>query len=440
MKKTQSNQWSRGFGFVVVSAGAAVGMGNLWRFPMLVGQNGGGAFVTVYLICLFLIGIPMLIAEIAIGRHSGKDVYESYRAVNPKWGAVGILAVATSLLGLSYYTVLGGWVLRYTLGGTGKNPAAFFSSFTASPARQILFYLITMGITALIVMCGVKKGIERACKWMMPLLLLFLLILAVRACTLPGAKEGIRFFLKPDFSKLTPKIWIMALGQVFFSLSIGAGAGITYGAYLSKKESIPKQAALVAGFDTLAALLAGLAILPAVFSAGMQPETGPGLLFQVLPGVFQTMPLGTVFSFFFFLMVLFASFTTTIAFLEVAVAFAMNRWHWGRKKATLICALTAALLGLPAALSFGVLREVKLFGKTWFDLADYTVSNLALPIAAILTCLFIGLIWKRKNAVNEITNGGSLRFFAAKPWALWVSCALPLVIFIIFLTSIGVIR
>lgn len=434
--KPGSKNMGSSFGFVMAAAGAAVGMGNIWRFPTLTGQSGGGAFVIVYLICIFVIGIPMLMAEIAIGRHSGRNAYESYHGISKKWGGVGILAIATSLVGLSYYTVLGGWLLRYipaAVTGFTSDSAGFFGSFTASPGLQIIFYVVYMTVTAVIVMQGFTKGIEKACKVMMPILFVFLLLLAVRACTLPGAGEGIKFFLRPDFSKVTPGIWIAALGQVFFSLSVGAGAGTTYGAHLNKNASIPKAAVKIAGFDTLAALLAGLCILPAVFSAGMDPEMGPSLIFVVLPKVFGTMPAGRFFAVLFFVLVLFASITTTIAFLEVVVAFVEKAFSISRKKATVMSALAATALGIPSALSFGLLGDVKVFGRTFFELADYTVSNLCLPVSAILTCIFIGFIWKSKNAVREISNEGTHAASISKAWGFWIKFIIPILIILIFL-------
>lgn len=443
-QKQGAFRWSGNLGFIMASAGAAVGMGNLWRFPMLAGQGGGGAFVLIYLVCIAAFGIPMLIAEISLGRRGRKDAFESYRSISPKWGAVGILAIVTSLVGLAYYTVLGGWVLHYILASvTGltapeTDAAAHFSAFTADAGQQALYYAAYMAITLGIVMAGVAKGIEKACKVMLPLLFLFLAAMAVRSCTLPGASEGLEFYLKPDFSKLTPGVWLSALGQVFFSLSVGAGAGITYGSYLDKKASIPRNAAIVAGFDTLAALLAGFAILPAVFSAGLTPEIGPGLMFIVLPEVFQTMPGGAAFSLLFFVLVLFASVTTTIAFLEVVVSFVVRTCRVERKKASLLCAGLATLLGIPCAFSFGMWSGATLFGKTLFDLTDYTVSNICLPISAILTCIFIGWVWKPKNAVEEATSGGLYFRRLAKPWSLWVKYAMPLLIFFIFLSSTGI--
>lgn len=439
MKPMQRARWTGSLGFVMAASGAAVGMGNLWRFPMLVGQNGGGAFVILYLVCLFLVGIPLLLAEIAIGKRGGRDAVGSYRSVSKRWGGAGLLAVCTSLLGLSYYTVLGGWVLRYLFGSLAGLPAdtqGFFASFTSSAPSQIGFYLLSMALTAAIVARGVAGGIEKACRVMLPALFLFLVVLAARACTLPGAEKGLSFFLRPDFSKLTPGAWLSALGQVFFSLSVGAGAGITYGSYLNRKENILKDAVLIAGFDTLAALLAGFAILPAVFSAGLDPQMGPPLLFVTLPRVFASLPGGALFSVLFFALVLFASVTTTIAFLEVVVSFAVQTLRVARPKAAVLCAALAALLGIPSALSFGQLGGLRLFGKNLFDLADFLVSNLCLPVSAVLTCVFVGWIWKPENALKEIAGKGRRRLRLSCVWSAWMRFLLPAFILILFVSGI----
>lgn len=441
MYQKKNAGWTGSLGFVMASAGAAVGMGNLWRFPTLVGQNGGGAFVLVYIVCVLIIGIPMLMAEISIGRHLGRDAWGSYGGVSRRWRFLGLFAVIISLIGLSYYSVLGGWILRYiglSVQGIGLGTKDFFQNFTANAPEQAVFYILYMTLTLLIVVRGVAGGIEKACKLLMPALFVFLVILAVRACTLPGAGEGIKFFLMPDFSKITPKVCLSALGQVFFSLSVGAGAGITYGAYLGKKENIPKTAGLVAGFDTAAAVIAGLAILPAVFAAGKSPDMGPGLIFVILPEAFADMAGGSFFALLFFILVLFASVTTTIAFMEVVVAFCVQTLSMSRRAATFLCAGAASAIGIPCALSFGIWEPLKIFGKTLFDLADYCVSNVFLPISAILTCIFIGWIWKSKNAQNELTNGGQLKFRAAGFWGQWIKFVLPVLIFLILLTSLGI--
>ena len=441
-KKSNDMHWTGSFGFIMASAGAAIGMGNLWRFPTLVGENGGGAFVLIYLICVVVIGIPMLMAEISIGRHSGKDAWGSYGSISRPWRFLGLFAIVISLLGLAYYSVLGGWILRYiglSVQGISRGTGEFFADFTADTGNQIIFYIVYMAITLFIVIRGVAKGIEKACKILMPVLFVFLIIVAVRSCTLDGAAEGLRFYLMPDFSKITPDAWLKALGQVFFSLSVGAGAGITYGAYLSKKESIPKNAGLVAGLDTLAALLAGFAILPAVFAAGKSPDMGPGLIFVTLPESFAAMPLGSVFAFVFFILVLLASVTTTIAFMEVVVAFMVQTLKMSRRAATLICAGAATLMGIPCALSFGIWEPIKIFGKTLFDLADYSVSNIFLPISAILTCIFIGWVWKVKNAKQELTKKRKKKFGLAGVWGQWIRFGVPVLILLIMLMSLGVI-
>lgn len=442
-KETNSNsgqpKWSGSFGFIMAAAGSAVGMGNLWRFPMLVGESGGGAFVLVYLICIFLVGIPLIIAEISIGRAGGKDAFGSYKALNSKWGGVGILAVITSFVGLAYYAVLGGWVLRYILAsatGLSESSEQFFERFTANSGSQIFFYLIFMAVTVFIVVKGVQRGIESSCKIMMPLLIVFMIVIVIRSCTLEGSMEGIKFFLKPDFSKVTPGVFLAALGQVFFSLSLGTGATITYGAYLDKKQNIVKSAASIAFFDTMVAMIAGFAILPAVFAFGFKPESGAKLMFQTLPAVFDELPAGRVFGVVFFVLVFFAAISTSIAFLEVVVSFIVNTFKVGRKKAAVISGVLITFLGIPCALSFGVWGDVKIAGKGFFDLCDYLVSNVSLPIGGILACIFIGWIWKSKNAVKEITNNGEVKFALAPVWTVLVKYVLPIVILIIFITSL----
>lgn len=441
-KQTQNNdetaKWSGNLGFIMVT-GSVVGMGNLWRFPMLVGENGGGAFVLVYLICILLVGIPMIVAEITIGRAGGKDAFGSYKALNPKWGGVGILAVITSFIGLSYYAVLGGQVIRYIFAsftGDSNNGAEFFQSFTGNAGSQIVYYLIFMAITVWIVVRGIQGGIERSCKIMMPMLLVCMVIIVIRSCTLSGAMAGIEFFLKPDFSKLTPAAFLNALGQVFFSLSLGTGATITYGAYLGKDQNIVKSAGSIAFFDTLVAMIAGFAILPAVFAFGFDPESGLSLMFQTLPTVFGEMTGGKIFAVIFFILVLFAAISTSIAFLEVVVSFAVNTFKISRTKAAVLSGILITCLGIPCALSFGIWSDVKIAGKGFFDLADYLVSNISLPIGGILACVFIGRIWKTENAVKEITNEGKVPFKLAPVWSALVKFVLPVIIAIIFVTSL----
>ena len=438
-KKEDTAKWSGSLGFIMAAAGSAVGMGNLWRFPMLVGENGGGAFVLVYLICIFLVGIPMIVAEITIGRAGGKDAFGSYKVLNKKWGGVGILAVITSFIGLSYYAVLGGWVIRYIFAsftGASDRGREFFQTFTSNAGSQIVYYLIFMVMTVVIVVRGVQKGIEGSCKLMMPLLVICLLVIAVRSCTLEGASAGIEFFLKPDFSKLTPGAFLSALGQVFFSLSLGTGATITYGAYLGKDQKIVKSAGSIAFFDTLVAMIAGFAILPAVFAFGFDPESGPSLMFQTLPTVFGEMPGGKIFGVIFFILVLFAAVSTSIAYLEVVVSFAVNTFRMTRVKAAVISAVWITCLGIPCALSFGIWSDIKIAGKGFFDLADYLVSNVSLPVGGILACIFIGWVWKSKNAVKEITNDGKTEFKLAGVWSVLIKFVLPVLIAAVFIKSL----
>ena len=347
----------------------------------------------------------------------------------------------TSFIGLSYYSVLGGWVIRYIFSSAtnaSKDGAAFFADFTADTGSQLFYYVIFMILTVFIVARGVQKGIEKACKVMMPLLLVCIIAVAIRSCTLPGAGAGIEFFLKPDFSKLTPGAFLGALGQVFFSLSLGTGATITYGAYLGKDQKITNSACCIAGCDTLVAMLAGFAILPAVFAFGFDPESGPSLMFQTLPTGFGEMPGGQLFGVLFFILVLFAAATTSIAFLEVVVSFVMNTFKLSRTKAAVISGILISIAGIPSVLSFGLWSDIKIAGKGFFDLADHLVSNVSLPIGAILACVFIGWVWKTKNAVEEITNHGKNPFKLAPVWSVLVKFILPVLIGIIFITSSGV--
>lgn len=389
----------------------------------------------------FLGGDPNDYCRSYHGRAGGKDAFGSYKALNPKWGGVGILAVITSFIGLSYYSVLGGWVIRYIFAsatGASDTGAEFFNAFTSNTGSQIVYYIIFMALTVLIVVRGVQKGIEGSCKIMMPLLVVCLIVIVIRSCTLPGAGAGIEFFLKPDFSKLTPGAFLAALGQVFFSLSLGTGATITYGAYLGKDQKIVRSAGYIAFFDTLVAMIAGFAILPAVFAFGFDPESGPSLMFQTLPTVFGEMPGGAVFGIIFFILVLFAAVSTSIAYLEVVVSFVVNTFKITRTKAAVISSILITIVGIPCALSFGIWSDIKIAGKGFFDLADHLVSNVSLPIGGILACVFIGWVWKTKNAVKEITNDGKVSFRLAPVWSALVKFVIPVLIFCIFITSSGI--
>lgn len=440
----EREKWSSGIGFILAAAGSAVGLGNLWKFPYIVGKNGGGAFVLIYLAFLFTIGLSVILGEMVIGRATQKNVYGAYRSVSPKFAKVGTLGIITGFLIICFYSAVGGWTVRYMLAylttGVSGDPALYFSQFTASPWQSIGCQILFLLITAFIVYRGIAHGIEKASKLMMPMLFVILLVLVVRSLTLPNAMEGVRFFLKPDFSKVTSHTVVAALGQAFFSLSVGMGTLITYGSYIDKKENLQKTAFYVPLLDSIVAMLGGFAILPAVFSFGFAPTEGPSLTFITLPAVFESMPFGRVFGILFFILLFFAAVTSAISMYEVIIAYLVEEKKISRKKAVIGLTCVIALFAAPCALSQGILADFKLFGKTVFDLFDFTASNILMPVGGILMCIFIGYIWKPKNAVEEIRNQGKFSFPLKGIWTFVIKYAAPIAIVVVLLSATGIVK
>ena len=440
-------QWGSKLAFVFAAAGSAVGLGNIWKFPYVTGQYGGGAFVLVYLVMVLMIGVPVMIAEFSLGRASGKNPIGAYGFVNPKWKFAGFLNVVAPFLILSYYSVVAGWTIAYMVRSLSGSLAKIapeqmgdvFVGFIGSAGEPVLWHGVMMLLTIGIVISGVKGGIERSVKILMPALFVILLILVARSITLDGAAEGLGFYLRPDFSKLSGEAVLVALGQAFFSLSLGMGAMITYGSYLAKKENIPSAAVSVSLIDTLVALLAGAAIFPAVFAFGFEPGQGPGLVFVTLPAVFAAMPLGNIFGALFFLLLAIAALTSTISLLEVVVAYFVDEKKADRKKAALVIGILVFLLGVPASLSQGLLSEMTIFGKNFFDFLDYITSNIMLPIGGFLITIFAGWVWGIDNALKQITNEGTLPFALAGIWSFIIRYIAPIAIVIVFLRSLGII-
>ncbi len=439
------DQWGSKLGFIMAAAGSAVGLGNLWKFPYVAGKNGGGAFVMVYFVMLFLVGFTLMLAELVLGRNTKLNAIGAYRKISKKWAWVGGLGIATGFMILSYYSVIGGWVIKYLItaitGGLNVNDAVvlggMFDTVVSSTGSAIFFHGVFMLATLAIVLGGVGGGIEKASKVMMPALFLIIILLAIRGCTLPGAMEGIKYLLVPDFSMLSMSVVLNALGQVFFSLSLGMGCMITYGSYLPDSENIPQSATIIPLLDTGVALLAGLATLPAVFAFGFEPAAGPGLMFVTLPAVFASMPMGMVFSTLFFILVLFAALSSSISLLEVCVSYAVDEYGLNRKPATWLLGFGTFAVGIPSALSFGLLSEVKiLFGMNYFDLFDFMTSNVMLPLGGLLLCIFVGWVWGTDKAVNEASNGGSLSFGLAPFWSFLVKFVGPVAITVVFINSI----
>lgn len=433
-------QWTGRLGFVLASVGAAVGLGNLWRFPTTAAAEGGGAFVLMYVVLCLAIGVPGVMAELALGRRTGQSPVGAFAALKPgtAWWVVGALGVFTGALILSYYSVIAGWVMAYTvqaargtlLSGGAADLAAAFDALISHPWQPLVWHLVFMSVTALVVIGGIRDGIERCSKLLMPILLLLLLAVAVRVLTLPGAREGLVWFLRPDWGALSWRTVLQALGQVFFSASLGMGAMITYGSYLSRREDIPRSAVTIVGADAGIALLAGMAIIPGLFALGLPMESGPGLLFVVLPGVFMQMPAGAFFALLFFLMVVIAALTSSISLLEVTVSFVVDRLGIGRRTATLAAACVVALAGVPSALAAGALAGVRWLAMDVLSLADFLASNLFLPLGGLLTALFVAWVWGARPAAEEL-HLGAARFATAGLWTAAMRWAVPAAIAVV---------
>jgi len=434
-------------GFILAAAGSAVGLGNLWRFPFEVGDNGGGLFVLIYIIAIAAIAIPVLMAEVSLGRYTGKNPVGAILTIRPgsPWKWVGYLGVASGFMILSFYSVVAGQTVGYfckaVSGGfrdmTPETAEAMYTGFTGHSVAQVALLLLFILLTVFVVSRGVAGGIERCSKILMPVLLGILVLLLVRSLTLEGASLGVAFYLKPDWSALTPKLVIAAMGQAFFSMSLGMGTMITYGSYVSKKDSIPGSSGWIALFDTFIAILAGFIIFPAIFSQGMDPAQGSGIMFNVLPVLFAKMPGGMVFGALFFLLLSIAALTSTISILEVPVAYFIDEKGWKRKYAVYIIGGMAFLIGVPSALSNG---GVAFFSNLpgihmgFADLWNKVWGSYSLSIGAFFIALFVGYVWKTSNALNEIRTG-TRRFPLGGLWAFSVRFMAPVLILAILVIS-----
>lgn len=441
------NNEQRGFtsniGAILAAAGGAVGLGNIWRYPYMVGQNGGGAFLIVNMFFVLAIGIPLMMSEFVIGRRSQRNVIGAYMKLERKkgWGAIGNVSIVAAAMIYAFYSVVAGWTLNYIVLActnqlSGLNPeqvAEAFSTFTSHSYWPVIFQLIFLGITALVISLGVQKGIEKISKILMPVLFILLLLMVVRSLTLPGAKEGLRFLFHPDFSKLTGAGVLGALGQSFFSLSLGMGAMVTYGSYIRKEDSLFKTSLWISICDLLVAILAGVVIFPAVFSFGMDPAGGPQLVYVVLPNVFNSMPMGGLFAAVFFLLLGIAALTSTISLQEIIVAFDVEELHWSRRKSSIISMLVVFFIGMFCALSFGPLNHCKILGRTIFEFFDLITASYMMPIGALAMTIFLGWFYPKVEVQDEITNGGALKgkFFELYYFILRYVAPLALIVIII---------
>lgn len=440
-------------GFVAAAAGSAVGLGNIWRFPYETGENGGAAFLLIYLLCILLIGFPVMVGEISIGRATGANPYGAYKKLGGNmWAILGLFGIFCGVMILSFYNVVAGWAFGYftqiVFGDllTLQDFGGHFSGYIAAISDNFLYSLMFMILTALIVYRGVEKGIETASKILMPFLFALLIGLIIYACTLPNAMSGVSFYLLPDFSKITLKTVYSALGQAFFSLSLGMGALITYGSYINKKENIVYAAAIVVIADVAVAFLAGLMIFPLVFSQGMEPGQGPGLVFITLPQVFQTMGpfLGKLIGGSFFLLLSVAALTSTISLLEVPVSYFVDERKWSRKRAAIILATITFLVGIPSMLSNGAVEYLSEFVyydgkyKSFMDLIEDMFLNLGLPLGGLLMSIFISQKWKNVQLAKEILSGYPqfIGSFAQRFLNIIITFIAPIALGLIFLSTV----
>ncbi len=402
------------FGVLVALAGSAVGLGNLWRFPYLVGNNGGAIFIIFYLFFVFLICLPLMFSEFVIGRRSQANVFGAFKKLSPNkssfWSKIGIISVFCSLTILSFYSVVGGWTVDYLIRSlcfqlqAESNFNTMFLESSQSTLRPLLYTFIFLFFTALVVITGVKKGIEKYSKILMPILFIMVIFIAIRSLTLPSANKGIEFLFNPDFSKLTTSTILEALGQAFFSLSIGCGTIITYASYVKANENIIKVSTYTALADIIFAMLAGLAIMPAVFAFGASPTEGPGLVFVIIPQIFAQVPLGALLAIVFFFILLFAALTSSISLLEVVVAFILEEFHIKRKSAVSIAFSLTLILAILCSLSLGILKGWPFEGFTFFDFLDKLSANILLPLGGLLFMLFVGWKMKKDDYFDELTN------------------------------------
>ncbi|MBQ8015825.1 MAG: sodium-dependent transporter [Clostridia bacterium] len=430
-------------GFVLAAAGSAVGLGNIWRFPYLAAKYGGGIFLLVYLVLAVTFGFALMCAEIAIGRKTGQSAINAYGALNKKYSFVGIIASVIPAIILPYYSVIGGWVTKYlwvfSTGGIEESASdGYFESFITKPIEPIGWFLLFIGLTALVVLLGVEKGVEKVSKIMMPILVVLTLVIAVYSMFMPGAMEGVKYYLTPDFSKFSATTVLSAMGQLFYSMSLAMGIMITYGSYMKKDVNLEKSVRQIEIFDTGIAFLAGLMIIPAVFAFSGGDESalgkGPGLMFITLPKVFESMTGGSFIGAAFFLLVLFAALTSSISLMETVVSIVRDKLGWSRKGAWFAVFIFSIALGVPSSLGFGVLSNIAVNGLTILDMFDFVSNSILMPIVALLTCIFIGYVIKPKCLIEEIELTGE--FKSKTLFTIVIKYIAPVCIVLILISSV----
>ena len=453
VKNSERGRFGSKIGIVLATAGSAVGLGNVWRFPYMTGENGGAAFLLLYVACILILGVPGMISEFIVGRRAQSNAARAYDQLSNgrPWRLVGYLGILTSTIILGFYAVVAGWCLQYLfaaivgqLNGDADYVKNYFQEFSSDSVKPVLWGVYFILVTQWVVARGVRGGIERASKWLMPILLVLLVVLVIASCMLPGAMEGVRFLLKPDFSKLSSSVLIEALGQAFFSLSLGTACLCTYASYFSRETNLMRSASQIALLDTFIAILAGLMIFPAAASVGVSPDSGPALIFITLPNVFQqafaAVPaIGYVVSVMFYALLVFAALTSTISMHEIGTAFFTEELHMPRRYSAWVVTVAASLLCVCCAWSVGAMPYLKIASWSLMDFCDQLTANIMLPLGGMLACLFVGWYVPRKVVFEEFTNDGqhNLRFYRIYLFAVRYVC--PICILLIFLHQLGVI-
>jgi len=437
-------KFSSKIGFVLAAAGSAVGLGNIWRFPYLAAKYGGGIFLLVYILLAVTFGFTLMVAEIALGRKTGLSVIGAYRALNKKWAFLGVISAFVPIVILSYYSVIGGWVVKYSaqfIGGMGTQAAndTFFNSFIGGTWQPLFWMLVFIAATFIVVLLGVNKGIEKVSKILMPVLIALLVVITIFSLTLPGAGEGVLYYVLPDFSKFSVQTVLAAMGQMFYSMSLAMGIMVTYGSYMKKNENLEGAVKQIEWFDTGVAILAGLMIVPAVFvfSGGNEAafSTGPPLMFVTMPKVFDSMgSAGGIMGSLFFGLVLFAALTSAISLMETVVSIFQDRFHMGRKKACFTVLGITLLLAMPSLLGFGLWSGASIGDMTILDVFDFSSNSVLMPIVALLTCIFVGYIIKPSTIVDEVKL--SSKFKREKMFRVFIKYIAPVMVTAILISAV----
>jgi neurotransmitter:Na+ symporter, NSS family len=447
------DSWGSRLGFIFAVAGSAVGLANIWRFPYIVGQNGGAAFIFVYLFCLMLIGFPVFMAEMLIGRTTQTSPSGAFEQLGkrPGWRWGGRLTILTGFIVSSFYSAVAGWILGYLIEAiqgrffqfeSSEHAVQHYQSLMENPWWGVTFHFFFLSLCIGVLVLGVRKGIERGNKIMMPMLIIVLLLLVVKGLTMPNAAEGLRFLFTPEWSRLTPTAFLIALGQSFFTLSIGQGTMVTYGSYLNRSENLVKSCFPIVIMDTAISLLAAVTVFTIVFSVGMEPGSGPGLVFHTLPWVFSQIPGGYFIAILFFFLVVLAALSSEISALEPSIAYLCDERKWKRKPAVFACGIGAFLLGIPSALSYSLLKDYTLYNETFLDWVDFLASAILIPIGGFLAVILVGWSWGVGNALTQLKLGAS-DMFEKHPWLkgyFWLcfKYVAPILMIIVFLNAIGV--